>query len=265
MTKLAYKNKVCVAAHRGNSKYFPENTMVGFRSAAALNPDMIENDIHMTKDGELIVMHDHVVDRTTNGTGLIREKTLAEIRELDAGSWKGEEFKGEKVPTLREFLDFFADYPEMLFNIELKDYPRDSGDFAYESAEKTLAMLREYGVMDRCVINTWSGELNEYLANKYGDEIKIHAYFPQEIMNGKQKRYVYDYAYCVCLFGPKEAPVVPKSSFDYAKANGVETWVYYKEDTEELYDAALSNGATLFTSNDPAYAMEILRARGLHD
>ena len=97
--KLAYKNKIPVAAHRGNSKYFPENTLSAFRSAIELNVDMVETDLHMTADGVLILMHDHLVDRTTNGTGLIREKTLAEMRALDAGSWKGEEFAG--VITVR--------------------------------------------------------------------------------------------------------------------------------------------------------------------
>ena len=106
---LPYKNAIPVAAHRGNSKYFPENTMSAFRSAVALEPDMLEIDIQMTKDGEIVMMHDHTVDRTTDGTGLIREKTLEEIRRLDAGSWKGEEFRGEKVPTFVEFLKFMQD------------------------------------------------------------------------------------------------------------------------------------------------------------
>ncbi len=262
--KLAYKNPIPVAAHRGNAKYFPENTMIAFRSAAALDPDMIETDLHMTSDGVIIVMHDHKVDRTTDGEGLIREKTLAEMKTLDAGSWKGEEFRGERVPTFEEFLEFFKDYPEMLFNIELKDYPSDSGDFAYESANKAIAMMDAYGITERSVINTWSGELNEYLVEKYGDRVRIHAYSPQEKMGRNQKRYVYDYAYCVCLFGVKEAPVVEKYKFDHAKSYGVEPWVYYSVDTPEAYEKSIENGAMLFTSNDPAWAMQYLRERGLH-
>ena len=92
---LKYRNAIPVAAHRGNSRYFPENTMAAYRSAVEINADMIEVDVHMTKDGHLIMMHDHRVDRTTDGEGLIREKTLAEIKALDAGSWKGVQFKGE--------------------------------------------------------------------------------------------------------------------------------------------------------------------------
>ena len=91
-----YFNTVPVAAHRGNAKYFPENTLAAFRSALSLSPDMLETDLHMTSDGEIVIMHDHLVDRTTNGSGLVREKTYEQIRKLDAGSWKGEQFIGEK-------------------------------------------------------------------------------------------------------------------------------------------------------------------------
>lgn len=262
---LKYRNAIPVAAHRGNSRYFPENTMAAYRSATAMNPDMVEMDVHMTKDGHLICMHDHTVDRTTNGTGLIREKTLAEMLELDAGSWKGEEFAGEKVPTFEEFLAHMAKFPGIMLNVELKDYPAHSGAFAYEAADKALAMMKEYGVLSRSVVNTWSGELNEYLAEKYAGEIMIHAYYPQNLMGLKQKRFVLDYAYCVCLFGSKEQPVVDKSHFDFVKEYGVETWVFYPNETAELYDAAIANGAQLFTANDPAWAMEYLRSKGLHD
>ena len=127
---LTYRNPIAVAAHRGNSRYFPENTMAAFRSAVELQPDMIEMDVHMTSDGVLICMHDHMVDRTTDGEGLIREKTLAQMQALDAGSWKGEAFRGEKVPTFVEFLDFMRDYPDILLNVELKDYHAHSGQFA---------------------------------------------------------------------------------------------------------------------------------------
>ena len=76
----AYKNKVRVAAHRGNSCVCPENTLVAMRSALELPVDMLEIDLHMTKDGHIILMHDHAVDRTTDHTGLIRDYTLAQTR-----------------------------------------------------------------------------------------------------------------------------------------------------------------------------------------
>lgn len=263
--KLQYQNKIPVAAHRGNSAFYPENTMPAFRSAAELQVDMVETDVHMTRDGELILMHDHCVDRTTNGQGLIREKSLSELLELDAGSWKAPEFCGERIPTFREFLSFFRQYPEMLFNIELKDYPADSGKFAFKSAKRTIAMMDEYGITERSVINTWSGELNEWLVQTYGERIRIHAYSPQERMGLRQKRFVYDYAYCVCLFGTAEAPVVQVRFFELAKAYGVEPWVYLgRQETPSTVDQALEAGAMLFTSNDPAGLMRYLNEKNLH-
>lgn len=262
--KLKYENPIPVAAHRGNSKYFPENTMSAFRSAVSLQPDMIEIDLHMTRDGEIIMMHDHKVDRTTDGSGLIREKTLAEMKALDAGSWKDEKFRGERVPTFTEFLEYMRAFPQMLFNVELKDYPADSGSFAFESADKSIALMDIFGITGRSTVNTWSGELNEYIDAKYGKRVRIHAYHPQERMGMGQKRFVYDYAYCVCLFGTRDKPVVDKKFFDFALAYGVEPWVYYPVDKPELYDESIANGAILFTSNDPAWAMEYLRSKGLH-
>lgn len=261
---LAYRNKVMVAAHRGNSCAAPENTMAAFRSAVALNIDMVEIDLHMTADGEIILMHDHKVDRTTDGRGLICSKTLAEMKALDAGSWKGEEFVGERVPTFREFLDFFADYPDMLFNIEFKDYPADTGDFAFRSADKSIAMMDEYGISDRSVINTWSGELAEYIDEKYDHRLRIHSYHPLESM-GPQQKFAYNYAYCICLFGTPEQPVVQKKWFDFALRSGVEPWVFYKPNDPKLHDEAIANGAKLFTSNDPAWTIAYLRSKGLHD
>ena len=261
---LNYRNPVAVAAHRGNSKYFPENTMAAFRSAVALAPDMLEIDLHMTLDGEIIMMHDHTVDRTTDGTGLIREKTLAQMRALDAGSWKGSEFAGEKVPTFAEFLTFMRDYPEMLLNVELKDYPAHSGEFAYRSADKSMAMLEAEGLLDRCTINTWSGELNEYLKAKWGERVMIHAYFPQTLMGLNQKRFVLDYAYCVCMWGSPHEPVCEQRHFDMVKNYGVEPWVYWKQEDAALYDQAIAYGARLITANDPKWVMDYLRAKGLH-
>ncbi|MBR6708961.1 MAG: hypothetical protein IKL84_04715 [Clostridia bacterium] len=262
---LPYRNKVMVAAHRGFSAKYPENTMVAFRAAAELPIDMLEIDLHMTADGEIVMMHDHKVNRTTNSRGLICSKTLAEIKQLDAGSWKGEEFAGEQVPTFREFLEYFRAYPDMLFNVELKDYPNDTGDFAFRSADKIIAMMDEFGITDRSVVNSWSGELNEYIDEKYEHRIRLHTYFPLELMGPAQKRFAWSYAYCTCLFASGESPVAEKKTFDFAKKCDVEPWVYYSKQTEESYDLAIERGAVLFTANDPEWAINHLRQKGLHD
>ena len=84
-------------------------------------------------------------------------------------------------------------------------------------------------------------------------------------MGPNQKRFVYDYAYCVCLFGVPEKRVVEKQKFDFAKEYGVEPWVYYKDEDPVLYDEAIENGAMLFTANDPKWVMDHLREKGLHE
>jgi len=262
--KLPYKNQIPVAGHRGAAKYYPENTLIGFEAAIALGCDMVENDVHMTKDGELVLMHDHTVNRTTNGTGAVCDLTLDEIKSLDAGCKKDARFAGTRVPTLREFMELFRDQPDMLFNIELKDYPDMIGERAYESARKTIAMMDEYGITERSVVNTWNGVLNEWIADTYGERVRIHAYAPQELMGKNQTRDMYDYAYCVCMWKNGEKPAA-RSAYDAAKARGVETWAYYGVDTPELYEESLANGAELFTTNDPKWAIEFLRNKGLHD
>lgn len=204
----AYKNKVRVAAHRGNSCVCPENTLVAMRSALELPVDMLEIDLHMTKDGHIILMHDHAVDRTTDHTGLIRDYTLAQIRAMDAGSWKGEAFRGERVPLFEEFLELLKDYPDMTFNVELKDYPLEAENWpldtarawARESADKAIALVEQYGIAERVWFNCWSGELLEYVDAAYGHRYKLHGYFPFELMHGVKTRAPYDYLHCVCLF-----------------------------------------------------------------
>ncbi|MCZ2260812.1 glycerophosphodiester phosphodiesterase family protein [Sporosarcina sp. G11-34] len=108
-----------VAAHRGVPSLTPENTMVSFELAYDLGADLIEIDLQQTKDNQLVVIHDATVNRTTNGTGKVSDFTLDEIRQLDAGIKFSEEFAGEKIPTLTEFLQAFKDRDVILL-IEMK-------------------------------------------------------------------------------------------------------------------------------------------------
>ncbi len=111
-----------ICAHRGAMGTHPENTIVAFKEAIRLGAQMIEFDVRMTKDNALVIMHDATVDRTTNGSGLVRDLTLSEIRKLDAGSWKSKKFAGEKVPTLKEALQMMPQ--NVWINIHLKGKKR---------------------------------------------------------------------------------------------------------------------------------------------
>ena len=93
-----------VLAHRGASAYAPENTFAAFDLALEMNAPALETDVRRTADGQLVLLHDERVDRTTDGQGRVADLTLAELKGLDAGSWLGAQFAGQTVPTVEEFL-----------------------------------------------------------------------------------------------------------------------------------------------------------------
>ena len=107
-----------IEAHRGLSGIYPENTLLSFQSAIDLGIDRIEIDLHLTKDNDVVVIHDDTLERTTDGIGSVNQQTLAEIKKLDAGSWKEEKFKGEQVPTLTEVLKLAKD--KVMVNFDIK-------------------------------------------------------------------------------------------------------------------------------------------------
>jgi glycerophosphoryl diester phosphodiesterase len=108
-----------VIAHRGASGSAPENTMAAFRRAVELGAGFIETDLHLTRDARFVAIHDTTLDRTTNGHGAVREMTLAQLRELDAGKWFDRQFMDERIPTLEEILEF-AKQRDVVFYLELK-------------------------------------------------------------------------------------------------------------------------------------------------
>jgi glycerophosphoryl diester phosphodiesterase len=108
-----------IIGHRGASGHAPENTLASFRRAVELGARFIETDLRLSHDAQFVAMHDATLDRTSNGRGLVRDFTLAQLRELDAGSWYGREFAGEKIPTLEEILNF-AREADVVFYLEIK-------------------------------------------------------------------------------------------------------------------------------------------------
>ncbi|AXI10345.1 glycerophosphodiester phosphodiesterase [Oceanobacillus sp. 143] len=118
MLTMQQQQQIVNVAHRGASGHAPENTLSAFDKALEMKADYIEIDVQMTQDGELVVIHDTTVDRTTNGTGAVGDYTLNEIQQLDAGSWFGEEFAGERIPTFEEIIDRYRGKIGIL--IELK-------------------------------------------------------------------------------------------------------------------------------------------------
>lgn len=258
---------IYVAAHRGWSSHYPENTISAFRKALELDVDQLETDLHMTSDGELVLMHDHKLDRTTNGTGLVHDHTLEELKKLDAGAWKGEQFKGLQIPTFIEFMELVKDHPTLTLNVELKDYPKDLGELAYESCDKALAIIDQYGYTDRVVINSWSAKLNDYIFTKYGTKYRQHLYFPVHCMHERTLP-DYSYGYCVCMFNANGVKgnrgIGSPEDCAAMRASGLRTWVGTAVKNRETLETAIASEAELITCNDVQLILNLLREKGLH-
>lgn len=141
-----------VVGHRGASEDLPENTLAAFRAARAAGAQIIEFDVHQTKDGAWVVMHDATCDRTTDAVARFGRKDvrldellLSQVRELDAGSWRGKQFAGEKVPTLQETLAAIAPAVPMV--------ERKGGD-----AQALADELRRLGALDTSLVQSFDWE-----------------------------------------------------------------------------------------------------------
>ncbi len=140
-----------VIAHRGFSGQAPENTLIAVQQAIAVGADMVEVDVTVTADGHVICLHDETLDRTTDGSGRPNDMTLAEINQLDAGSWFAPEYSSERIPTLTEVLD--AVKGRILINVEIK--PEAVG---YGVVQKVAALINEHEMIDSVVVSSFSPE-----------------------------------------------------------------------------------------------------------
>ena len=137
-----------IFAHRGYSASFAENTMGAFIEAEKAGADGLELDVQLTKDGEMVVIHDEKVDRTTTGNGFVKDFLYKEIRKLNANK-KG--LKKEQIPSLKEVLEWLQSN-KLICNIELKN-----GLIPYEGMEeKVVQLIRSYGLSDRIIISSFN-------------------------------------------------------------------------------------------------------------
>lgn len=260
------KKNIYVAAHRGFRSVYPENTMPAFKAAIDLGVDQIETDVRITRDGELVLIHDGTVDRTTNGTGKVCEKTFGEIRALDAGSYMGEQFSGTQIPTFIELMELVKDHPTMTLDIELKEYPTAGREeLAYDVCDRVLKIVDDYGYTDRVVINTFSGKLHEYIYQKYGKKYRQHVYYPISNL-GSVKIDPYSYGYCTCMFKAiyNDVNIATKAEFDLMESMGPQPWAGAGVKDEHGVDLAIEAGATLITCDNPDVILDLLRKKGYH-
>ena len=160
---LAQGGEIMVTAHRGASGYCPENTLSSFKKAIELKAGIIELDVHRSLDGEIVVIHDDKVDRTTNGKGKVKELTLKELQSYDAGAWFAPEFKGEHIPTLREVIKLIKG--KILLNIEIK---------AEGCEEGIVKIVKEEKIIDQIIVSSFHHQFLKKI-KKINPQIKTAA------------------------------------------------------------------------------------------
>lgn len=142
-----------LVGHRGAMGHAPENTMASFRKGLDLGADWVECDVQLSKDGKVMVFHDPTLNRTSNGTGPLRNRTASQLRSLDAGAWFSPEFKGQRIPTLNELLRWAkpcktrSGLPLGLL-VEIKNKP-----VSYPGIERKVAQaIQSAGMAERVVV-----------------------------------------------------------------------------------------------------------------
>ena len=259
-------SRIILAAHRGDKLCYPENTMPAFESALNFGVDMIETDVRMSKDGELVIIHDRSASRTTGVDRNIDEMTLEEIKALDAGSSFSENFKNTKIPTVKEFISLIK-HTDILINWELKVYPTEfDDDTAFAVADKLISLIEENGICERSMLNSFSARVLEYVYKKCGKKYKLHG---QGIYNCRRSEdnpeisesKIFDWC-CLYPNKPGENPIDYKDNFDFCVKHGIIPCVCIKDDYDS-YKKAIEYGCKMFTSNDIYAAQRILMELGV--
>lgn len=138
------QSEIKIVAHRGGMAECPENTMSAFKRSAELEVDILEIDLRTSKDGQLFILHDKTLDRTTNGTGLATALSMEELKQLDAGSWFDSAYSTERIPSFKEALEW-AKAEEITLLLDLKESSR-------EYATQIANEIRRYGSEDKIVV-----------------------------------------------------------------------------------------------------------------
>jgi glycerophosphoryl diester phosphodiesterase len=145
-----------VHAHRGGAGLAPENTLAAFRQALELGVDVLEMDLHVTRDGAVVVIHDATIDRTTNGRGAVSDHTLETLRGYDAGVKFAPQFAGERIPALRQVIELVqaSGRATVRLNLETK-FAKGREGKPSDFEERVLAILRETGFVDRTILQSF--------------------------------------------------------------------------------------------------------------
>lgn len=235
-----------IFAHRGFSALYPENTMPAFQKAAETGAEGIELDVQLTKDHEVVVIHDETVNRTTDGAGYVKDFTLSQLKKLNAGH-KKTGFQNVTIPSLREVLEWLTTN-ELICNIELKN-----NVFPYKGMEdKVIHLINEYGLSERIILSSFNHH-SLMLCRRLAPDIEtaplISLKMPQP--------WVYASSIGAQGYHPKYATLsdyILKQSL----AKGVRVRPY-TVNKEKQMRRLFQLGCTAFFTDDPVFALSLRR------
>lgn len=223
-----------IIGHRGGKAGYPENTLINFRRAVSCGADGVEFDVQMTKDGEVVVIHDELIDRTMNGRGLVKNYTLKELKKMNVGEYLDPKFIEEQIPTLAEVLEIAKYLP--IINIELKTF------LPYPGLEKkVLEILEEHKVKEKAIISSFNHH-SLLKIKKLDQEIKTGALFSAKMIDPVEYALKHDFDAVNIQFLTADTELIQK-----AHENGIEVNVYtvnYYESALELFEMGVDTIVT---------------------
>jgi glycerophosphoryl diester phosphodiesterase len=235
--------KTKIIGHRGGAAGFPENTLAAFKKAVELGADGVEFDVQLTKDGEVVVIHDELIDRTMSGSGLVKDHSLSQLRQLSAGEFFSPDFKDQKIPTLAEVLEIVQDLE--IINIELKNY------LPYpELEEKVLKLVDQFQIRDQVIISSFN-HYSLQKVKKLQPEIKTGALLMAKIINPSDYAFKRGFDALHLHFLTADQEIVDKTHFMGMQLN-VYT-VNFSESVVELLD----KGVDMIMTDDLEMALKL--------
>lgn len=235
--------KTKIIGHRGGAEGYPENTLAAFKKAVELGADGVEFDVQLTKDGEVVVIHDELIDRTMSGSGLVKEHTLKELRQLSAGEFFSPDFAAEKIPILAEVLEVVQNLE--VINIELKNY------LPYpELEEKVLKLVEQFGIREQVIISSFNHYSLQKI-KKLQPEIRTGALLMAKIINPSDYAFKRGFDALHLHFLTADQEIVDKSHF-----MGMQVNVYTVNFPESVVEL-LAKGVDMIMTDDLKMALEL--------
>lgn len=254
--------KPLVIGHRGDSEYYPENTIPAFKSAIRRGVDMVELDVFSVKSEQgqkLVVIHDPTVDRTTDGTGIVWNFSLEELNQLDAGGWFDTQFKGVKIPTLEEVFQEVGG--SVLVNVEIK-YEQGGRIQGCHIEKEVIRLIEKYNLTDSVIISSFNYETLRAVRNLSKD-----AYIG--VLSEESESNLDVVSLCKAIgaisYNPDGRYTTRELVERLHSANIlVIPWVYKDENTQTTMTRMLNLGVDGFFANDPKLLHEIVESRMPH-